>query len=85
MIMYKVFIVMIALMFTACAQLMKGEEQPVRQFRDTNTYKTTCSGSVEDWGSCHRKAKRTCPNGYEVTDRNNDSRGIVREMIFSCK
>ena len=82
--MYKVITVMIAFMFTACAQLMKGEEQPVRQYRDVNTYKTTCSGAVEDWGSCHRKAKRTCSNGYEVTDRFNDSTGIIREMVFTC-
>lgn len=72
------------MIMTGCAQLMKGEEQPVRQFRDINTYKTTCSGSVEDWGSCYRKAKRTCPNGYEVTERNNDTRGIIREMVFTC-
>ncbi|OYY79986.1 MAG: hypothetical protein B7Y34_06685 [Methylophilales bacterium 16-45-9] len=83
--MYKVLIVLIALSTVACAQLMKGEEQPVVQFRDTKTFKTTCSGTVEDWGSCHRKAKRTCPNGYDVIERKNDSRGIFREMIFSCK
>ena len=75
---------MTALMVSACAQLMKGEEQTVRQYRDINTYKTTCSGSVETWGSCHSKAKRTCPNGYEVTDRFNDSTGIIREMVFTC-
>ena len=69
---------------TGCAQLNKGEEQPVIQIRDSKTFKTTCSGSVEDWGSCHRKAKRTCQNGYEVTERNNDSRGIIREMVFTC-
>ena len=78
-------LVLIALLaITACAQLMKGKEQPVKQFRDANTYKTTCSGTAEDWGSCFRKAKRTCPNGYEVVERNNDNRGIVREIIFTC-
>jgi hypothetical protein len=73
------------LFLTSCAQLIKGAEQPVIQFRDTKTFKTTCSGLAEDWGSCHRKAKRTCENGYEVTDKNNDSNGVIREMIFSCK
>ena len=70
---------------TACAQLMKGAEQPVTQFRDSKTFKTTCSGLAEDWGSCYRKAKRTCENGYEITDKNNDTNGVIREMIFTCK
>lgn len=82
--MYKLFLVSV-FVITSCAQLTKGAEQPVVQYRDVKTFKTTCSGSVEDWGSCHRKAKRTCANGYEVTDRYNDSNGIVREMIFTCK
>lgn len=76
--------VIFVMIMTGCAQLMKGEEQPVRQYRDINSYKTTCSGTVETWGSCHSKAKRTCPNGYVVTDRFNDSTGIIREMVFTC-
>ncbi|MDP3677669.1 MAG: hypothetical protein Q8R23_01095 [Methylotenera sp.] len=78
-------LILVMLILSSCAQLMKGEEQPVTQFRDIKTFKTTCSGSVEDWGSCYRKAKRTCPNGYEVTDKEQDSNGIVRKMIFTCK
>lgn len=83
--MKKLLLVLISTSLFGCANLMKGAEQPVIQFRDAKTFKTTCSGMAEDWGSCHRKAKRTCPSGYEVTDRNNDSNGIVREMIFTCK
>lgn len=64
---------------------MQGAEQPVVQYRDAKTFKTSCSGIAEDWGSCHRKAKRTCPNGYAVTDKTADSSGLIREMIFTCK
>ncbi len=74
----------ILFLLTSCASLSNPQEQPVTKFRDAKTYKTTCSGMVEDWGSCHRKAKRTCANGYEVTDRKQDGNGIVREMIFTC-
>lgn len=63
---------------------MQGAEQPVVQLKDNKTFKTTCSGMAEDWGSCHRKAKRTCANGYTVTDKTVDSNGIVREMVFAC-
>lgn len=55
------------------------------QYQDAKTYKTTCSGMAEDWGSCYRKAKRTCSNGYDVTDKKQESNGIVREMVFNCK
>ncbi len=70
---------------TGCSSLTNFQEQPVVQYRDAKTFKTTCSGLAEDWGSCHRKAKRTCSNGYEVTDKTAESNGIVREMIFTCK
>jgi len=72
-------------LLTACSSLTNFQEQPVVQYRDAKTYKTTCSGMAEDWGSCFRKAKRTCANGYEVIDKIQDSHGIVREMIFNCK
>lgn len=72
------------LLLSACSQLMKGEEQPVRQFRDINTYKTACGGAVETWGSCYAKAKRTCSNGYEVVEQDGNSTGTVRTMVFTC-
>lgn len=80
----KSLFVIALLTITGCTQLMKGAEQPVVQYRDSKTFKTTCSGAAEDWGSCFRKAKRTCTNGYEVVERNNDNRGIIREIIFTC-
>lgn len=75
---------MALLLLTSCAQLLKGQEQPVIPYRDANTYRTTCSGTAEDWGSCFAKAKRTCASGYEVLERKNDNRGIDREIVFSC-
>ena len=72
-------------LLTACSSLTNFQEQPVVQYRDAKTYKTTCSGMAEDWGSCFRKAKRTCSNSYEVIDKKQESNGIIREMIFSCK
>lgn len=69
---------------TSCTSLSNFQEQPVVQFRDIKTFKTTCNGMAEDWGSCSRKAKRTCSNGYEVIERTQDSNGIFREIIFTC-
>ena len=82
--MNKLLLACIALS-TSCTSLSNFQEQPVVPFGKAKTYKTTCSGLAEDWGSCHRKAKRTCANGYEVEDRNADSNGVNREMVFSCK
>lgn len=64
---------------------MKGDEQPVIQFRDAKTFKTTCNGVAEGWDSCFRKAKRTCSNGYEVIEKAGDTNGVMREIIFTCK
>ena len=81
----KSILVITLMLVTSCAQLMKGAEQPVIQYRDAKTFKTTCSGAAEDWGSCNRKAKRTCANGYQIEEQTQDSYGAIRTMIFSCK
>jgi len=82
--MHKLYLFSLVLLATSCAQLMQGQEQPVQAFRDGKTYRTTCSGTAEDWGSCFIKAKRTCPDGYEVEERTNDNRGVDRQIIFRC-
>ena len=81
--MNKLLLACIALL-TSCTSLSNFQEQPVQALAN-KTYKTTCSGLAEDWGSCHRKAKKTCPSGYLVANQNADSNGIHREMVFSCK
>jgi hypothetical protein len=81
--MNKLLLACIALL-TSCTSLNNFQEQPVQALAN-KAYKTTCSGLAEDWGSCHRKAKRTCANGYAVEDQNGDSSGVHREMIFTCK
>ncbi len=81
----KFYYLVLLVLLSSCAQLMKGTEQPVIQYRDTNTFKTTCSGAAEDWGSCARKANRTCPNGYNIDDKVQDGYGAIRALIFSCK
>jgi len=72
-------------LLSSCAQLMRGDEQPVMQYRDANTYRTTCSGAVEHWGSCNQKANRTCSNGYVIVEKISDANAVHRELIFSCK
>lgn len=80
----KKILFLVLTLLTSCAQLMNGQEQPVVAYRDGQTYKTTCSGPAGDWGSCYRKAKRTCPNGYEVEEHKSDTRGVDRLIIFRC-
>ena len=81
---YSMLVMLIVL--TGCAQLMRGQQQPV-------TYKnvqekimfTTCSGSVEYWGSCFDKAKASCPNGYKVLDKNENPTAGRRDLTFQCQ
>ncbi len=65
----KFIMLLVLLVQSSCAQLMKGDIQPVTQYRDTKTFRTTCSGSVEHWGSCFNKANKTCSNGYQVIEK----------------
>ena len=81
----KYLFISLLLLVSGCAQLMKGAEQPVTQYRDSKTFRTTCSGIAEDWGSCNRKAKGTCNNNYTIVEKNADSNGVIRELIFTCK
>jgi len=75
---------MIVVLLTGCAQLMHGQQQPVVP-KGQGTYFTTCSGTVEEWGSCFSKAKNTCANGYEVLDKAESAVNGKREMTFMCK
>ena len=75
------------LAISACSTLTNSNStmQPV-------TYKniqekimfTTCSGAVEEWGSCFAKAAKTCPNHYEVIERFETPVGGNRELTFKC-
>lgn len=79
----RVLMILLVLLMTGCAQLMKGQQQPVMP-KGQGVYFTTCSGTVEDWGSCYSKAKQTCQSGYEVTSKNESPVGGKREMEFIC-
>jgi hypothetical protein len=75
----------LAVSLSGCAQLMKGELQPVtiKNAKD-NTMFTTCSGMVEEWNSCYQKAGKTCPNGYETLEKVESPVGGKRELTFKC-
>jgi len=84
----KLFTFAMVLFLTACASLNNGARQiqPV-ELKDAKakTWFTTCSGAVEDWSSCHSKARKTCPNGYETLDKLESPVGGRRELTFMCK
>lgn len=81
----KYLVLGLCLLIASCAQLQRGEEQPVMQYRDVNTFRTTCSGAAEHWGNCNQKANRTCSNGYVIVEKITDANAVHRELIFSCK
>lgn len=76
--------VIVSISLISCAQLMSGQEQSVKLLK-TNLYMTTCSGAVENWGSCNNKANRTCNGNYVVLEKNESIVGGKRELFFECK
>lgn len=84
----KQLLVLIVLLLSACSSLMNGEKalQPVQVLDAKQQLMfTTCSGAVEDWGSCNRKANKTCVNGYEIVKKLETPIGGKRELTFRCK
>jgi hypothetical protein len=67
-----------------CDQLLHGQQQPVKSLKN-NMYFTGCGGAVETWASCNDKAMNTCPAGYGVIKRDENSTGTLRELTFQCK
>ena len=79
----KLALILLASLLAGCAQLKQGQQQPVIPEAE-GAYFTTCSGTVEDWGSCHRKAKNVCQNGYNILFKNENPVGGRRELRFAC-
>lgn len=77
------------LLLSACSSLSNGANQlqpVVLKDTRTKTWFTTCSGAVEEWSSCQRKAQKTCPNGYETIEKiETAAAGGRRELTFICK
>ncbi len=82
----KLFFISFFVFMVGCAQLMKGQEQPVitKNAKD-GTFFTTCSGAVENWSSCNSKAMRTCSNGYQIVEKTENANGGFRTLTFQCK
>jgi hypothetical protein len=82
----KFILVGITVFLIGCAQLIKGQQQTIieKNFKE-RVYFTTCSGAVEDWGSCNQKAQSTCLNGYSVLEKFENAVGGRRELTFQCK
>jgi hypothetical protein len=82
----KIFFVISSALFflTACQQLLNGQQQPVKT-RSNGDYFVGCGGAVETWGSCNNKAMNTCPKGYDVIAKDENSTGTVRELTFKCR
>ena len=81
----KILTAALMLLLSACAQLQRGELQPVtRVDAKEPVYFTTCSGMVESWGTCNDKAMKTCTTGYSVISKEENITAGRRDMTFRC-
>ena len=82
----KLLMTALVLVLCGCAQLMNPQAQAV-VVKDANQQimYTTCTGAVEDWGTCASKATKACPNNYVVLEKSENANGGFRSMTFQCK
>lgn len=83
----KKTISLFVLFLVGCAQLQRGQMQPVitKSYKD-KIYFTTCSGGAEDWGTCHSKAREACSGDYNTVYKYEAIKGtVIRELTFQCK
>jgi len=83
----KLLLVLVLSVLSGCYALSnpQGAAQSVKMIDlKTQTYKATCNGAVEDWPNCYDRAKQTCPNGYNLKERNQSPVGGKRELVFQC-
>jgi hypothetical protein len=82
----RLLILALIISLGGCAQLKKGEMQPVKQIDiKEEIYFTTCSGMVEDWASCNKKAMQACSKGYDVLRKDENPTASRRELRFKCR
>ena len=84
----KLFTLLLVVALSGCNALMNaaGAAQPVKRIDAKEPiFFTTCSGAVEDWGTCNSKAQRTCENGYERVKQSESNTTGYRELTFKCK
>jgi hypothetical protein len=82
----RVFLILFILSLNGgCAQLMRGETQPVQVLDLKNKIMaTTCSGLVEHWQNCYEKARKSCENGYQIINKIESPSSVRREITFQC-
>ena len=81
----KYLLTLSLIILSGCQQLMHGQQQPVIQKNvKENIFFTTCSGTVEYWGSCFDKAKNKCPRGYIILEKNENPTSGRRDITFKC-
>lgn len=82
---YQFILLVSLLILVGCSQLMRGQEQPVvTKNAKESVYFTTCSGAVENWGTCSAKALRTCVKGYSIVEKTENANGGFRTLTFKC-
>lgn len=43
-----------------------------------------CSGASE-WAACWRQAEETCPDGFDMANKDEDRSALKREVDIACK
>lgn len=81
----RYLVIVLTFIVTGCAQLTHGQTAtPVTLDAKQKLMSMDCSGAANDWGVCFSAAKNSCPNGYDISDKQENSRG-GRILTYQCK
>jgi hypothetical protein len=79
--------IVVVLLAAGCAQLGRDQPAPVVRLKNAaqKLMSVDCSGPANDWGVCYSAAGKSCPNGYDVIDKQESTAGGQRVLGFQCK
>lgn len=74
----KYILIFMIVLITGCNSLPK-------QMQENAVVESASCGGNSAWLECYKEAATSCPNGFEVLQKEEDMRRGVRQLSFTCK
>lgn len=75
----RICFILLMLLISGCSSLGLGQSQDKREWMAAD-----CSG-FKGWEGCKQQAMKSCKNGYDVANQEENPVTQKRSMLYSCK